>query len=944
MKNRKIIGLGVCALALAAVAGAVSAQRAVEAKAATPESVYIAFGEGSAWKSWGAKAANTKVHMWGGTSETTWPGTAVTEVTIGGAAYFKVDVPSGTTGMIVTINGGGTNQNKTEDLAVPTDGKNLFTVTSANDKAKQTGEWSVLDTSGEVVPEPVETTYYVVGSFNGWGDAVGDADYAMTKNGDKYELTGLMLEKDTELKVSDGTVWYPGNNVVIGEDGEYTITLDGESVTATKTGDYEGEVTQAEYFLIGSVTDWAQADAYKFTKMDEQKDEKDQYVLNDVELKAKDELKVVSSKNTWYPGGEGNNYVVTADGTYDVYFVPDGGITDEGWYEGYFYLAKEGEDPIDPPTPTPTVEDGVYLIGLEGKWDLTDLVASGETGEDNIFALKGLELEAGDSFKIVSITDGVIDWYNAYGYQELQGGTGAANFESDDSGNLVVSEGKGSTYDIYVNIADEVYINDENATPTPTPTVEDGLYLIGLEGKWDLTDLVASGETGEENLFALVGLKLEAGDSFKIVRVTDNAIDWNEVYGYAELQGGTGAANFDVDNDYNLVVTEGKGSTYDIYVNAAGDLYIDDENATPELPDVPEEDGYYLLGNESFAGEGKAWKYAGGVKMEAVESEEEGHDLAKLENVEIKAGDAIKARSYISEEDHWYTVGKTEGYDFATVDEYGNYFFTKSGTYNFYLNAEGLLYVTGKPAGPIAEEGYLWLSTGDYGMGYDFYVYSWTDADLEKGIQFTENAEWPGVKAADIVGAEVSDKLSFNNAGGLWKIPAAGLYENFIVVVTNGEEEHQTGDLKTEADIYVNVQDGEEATANKDIAKQALVAFEIAALVNGAEDKSVCKADATQAALVVEHYDALGSETGLVDNATLTTYESTEIDPEKVANITLDLVMGQLRKINAGATAWNVGQITKDNAPMIITVSVLAAGAVIAGAMFAIAKKRKAEK
>ena len=130
MKKTLIGGLALSVLALGAVAGAVSARHAEEVKADTLEYVYVKFGEDSAWKKWNAGSANTKIHFFGG-YETTWPGNDVSEVTIDDVLYFKAEVPTGATQMLVNVWGGGTDQNKTEDLTIPTDGKNLFTVTSA---------------------------------------------------------------------------------------------------------------------------------------------------------------------------------------------------------------------------------------------------------------------------------------------------------------------------------------------------------------------------------------------------------------------------------------------------------------------------------------------------------------------------------------------------------------------------------------------------------------------------------------------------------------------------------------------------------------------------------------------------------------------------------------------------------------------------------------------
>ena len=106
------------------------------------------------------------------------------------------------------------------------------------------------------------------------------------------------------------------------------------------------------YYLIGTMSDWAINPAYELTVND---DAEGEYFIGDVALLANDELKVVSSANIWYPDGIDNNYVITHDGVYTVYFRPNGdGGSD--WHYGVLYVADN----------TPEVKngiiDGVYYV------------------------------------------------------------------------------------------------------------------------------------------------------------------------------------------------------------------------------------------------------------------------------------------------------------------------------------------------------------------------------------------------------------------------------------------------------------------------------------------------------------------------------------------------------------------------------------------------------
>jgi hypothetical protein len=95
-----------------------------------------------------------------------------------------------------------------------------------------------------------------------------------------------------------------------------------------------------DYYVVGSMTEWAANEQYKMTLNDEA--ENVEYVLT-ITLNANDEFKVVKSDGTiiaddaWYPGGTDNNYKITADGNYTIYFRPnaDGG---DDWYEHYIFV------------------------------------------------------------------------------------------------------------------------------------------------------------------------------------------------------------------------------------------------------------------------------------------------------------------------------------------------------------------------------------------------------------------------------------------------------------------------------------------------------------------------------------------------------------------------------------------------------------------------------
>lgn len=91
-----------------------------------------------------------------------------------------------------------------------------------------------------------------------------------------------------------------------------------------------------EYYVVGSMNNWELSADYKLAANPAQAGE----YMKRFTFAANDELKVRKAidgeLDAWYPEGMGNNWVITEDGQYDVYFRPEGNTE---WANGYFFVA-----------------------------------------------------------------------------------------------------------------------------------------------------------------------------------------------------------------------------------------------------------------------------------------------------------------------------------------------------------------------------------------------------------------------------------------------------------------------------------------------------------------------------------------------------------------------------------------------------------------------------
>ncbi len=152
---------------------------------------------------------------------------------------------------------------------------------------------------------------------------------AMTKNGDVYTISFYAATPPANIIFNDGT------GGVVGESQTADLVFaDGETYDMVSHG----------YYIVGNMTSWELNKDYKMTKNESA--DADEYMKIAMPLQTSNQFKVVKTTDgtniaTWYPS-EGDNYgekgEIAEDGTYDIYFRPEGKT---GWFGNYIYVAQE---------------------------------------------------------------------------------------------------------------------------------------------------------------------------------------------------------------------------------------------------------------------------------------------------------------------------------------------------------------------------------------------------------------------------------------------------------------------------------------------------------------------------------------------------------------------------------------------------------------------------
>ena len=211
------------------------------------------------------------------------------------------------------------------------------------------GTMPSYDSAEPTKPADAQYTY----TFAGWTPTVsavtGDVTYTAT-------YTSSLREYTITWKMDDGTV-IDTTTVAYGETPTHAAPAKSLSGTAQYryyyefTGwdrdlaavdgdaEYTAQFEQREmvYYLVGTINNWTQSDDYAFV-FNYDDSNVIEYKLLNVSLSKNDQLKAKSNKDKWFPsGGDGENYIVPADGTYNIYLRPNASGADD-WHRSVLYF------------------------------------------------------------------------------------------------------------------------------------------------------------------------------------------------------------------------------------------------------------------------------------------------------------------------------------------------------------------------------------------------------------------------------------------------------------------------------------------------------------------------------------------------------------------------------------------------------------------------------
>lgn len=679
MKKKSLILTTAFAMALGVgvAVGAHQSKAGVKEAEADGEITLYCKMEQSWWKADGAAVG---AHYWGGTDGTSWPGVRMTAVA-GETDLWSVKLPADNKNIVfVRVPGSGDIADwgaQTDDLTIPTDGKNMFTITSntptwSGESKKCVGEWSVY-TPSEPEPEKDDPSteknvFYVWDKDKLLGTDLSKINvYGFGQDSSIKEMTWPGVHSNDYASVSDFTlgeekvykvelsVSYPQFILNDGEHQTDDITLDGHAgevllPSSTESSwqsasDFTNPPASNGYYILGDKTSsWTFTGATKLGEGDED----NLAVLTNFAVTKDNQYKIKSyfdKVTAWFNfhGGEEKtsfNYVAPDSNPKNIYLSKD----------GTFYVT----DYIEPDVPE---NDGYYLTSSKNEFKYAGAAVMSTTGlsDGNCAELFNYSAAKDEAIRVRGYYAGQDPEKKEGEYGgEAIAGVGAPG----EGGTFVMSDAK--SIDVF---AKWIKVSEEPEAWTLK------FYVREHKESYDVT---------------FKGFFFEGKNQEKVIDVVDT-------------QRATEDEVFDVDKE--ALAQEG-------YVLRG--VYTDDkfehEYSASKLSEATElyakytKLRYYLTGDDTFSGEGMGWNVDAATPIGPQGLDRLVGTVTVPNTVDADHPMKVKPLEYVgqNELDHsdWkpetYTLGEEKA--FVIIDGDGNFSFTVPGNYAFYVNSENKVY------------------------------------------------------------------------------------------------------------------------------------------------------------------------------------------------------------------------------------------------------------
>ena len=457
-------------------------------------------------------------------------------------------------------------------------------------------------------PEPTETTYGLIGSFNGWGEP----DVDLVARGDGwYVVKEVVIPAADENKflIRLNDAWsnkfgFAEANTFVTIDGKNTLTAEGQDMwIADGTFDFYFNPTSAELYVMTAgaadptlpqdakavkfyadvtATGWTNCNIYGWGDLGDYGGSWPGTALSSENVDGKEYYTFTFDASAW---GKTVN-VIFNNGTEQTVDIKDivldkdyiFTLTDNA--SGKWEVTINGEAPV---TPEPPAVKEYGLVGSLTGWGGSPDIKFTDAG-NGCYTLMGQPLTTEDAFKV--------RLYGVWDDTENYGLASAGTVNINEAITLITSGGSGDmkvavsgTYDLYFYPADlTLYVMTEGTAPEITPTPEPTGDVWTIKGDVNGTQWGTDVPTEVVgNLYVAKNVTFQdswnEGANFKVLK---NGTWMGSVAGGTHNVGDAIAVSSDAGGNITMNVT--LDTPYDIYIDGANNnVYVVEAGATPAI-------------------------------------------------------------------------------------------------------------------------------------------------------------------------------------------------------------------------------------------------------------------------------------------------------------------------------------------------------------------------